>query len=503
MNSNYIENWWSSRHRKYSIRAQKRPIFLKFHQIHGTYTIEQEDNNEWYKEEEDSRVLFWEVKNKFKGERLEYIPSTDTFKYKGWFRIKTKRSSEERSKKIKVVEESENSPEVEKGIVIIEHEDYNKVIDWQINFGPRDASDNEFPVKDLKITSHRESKKGVVVFEEVTSTSPTSFYKHGKFIRDNIEVEKTETRKGNEIIRNIEKKGEDLYKKTFIKKIGTQESGKIERYRRQEYLQTIWETDENSEYREKIVEDVVRLAKTDPSGPKDIKKSIGKITLRERGTNFYELSWIITDTYGFSRIQVSRNNHSFEKISRLNTEGTCELLDFKLGNFKWGVIKECSSSSSCNVQWIAKQPELYKEVDMKINMRSTAFGISNLFFEKNKVIEDVREEAKFVYRELENLNVFEFKIFEQKLNNYFKPQIEVTEGSYEVLVGKIFNKLGENEEKSAELVDCQEKQHFEDIFSKARDENQVNMQSAQVNKELEKLRDFLGKLRRLAENDSF
>ncbi|OMJ87755.1 hypothetical protein SteCoe_10502 [Stentor coeruleus] len=503
MDSNYIENWWSSRHKKYTIRDQRRPIFLKFHQIHGTYTIEQEDNIEWYKEEDDSRILYWEVKNKFKGERLEYIPSIDTFKYKGWFRIKAKKVSVDGPKKIDITEESENSPEVEKGIVIIKYEDYQKVIEWERNFGPKGSSESEFPVKTLKITSQRESKKGKVVFEEMTSITPTSFYKHGNFIRGSIEVEKTETRKGNEIIRNIEKKGEDLYKKTHIKKVGSQESGKIERRRRQEYLLSIWETNENAEYKEKIVEDVVNLAKPDLSGAKSIKKSIGKITYYERGANFYELSWIITDTYGFSRIQVSRNNHSFEKISRLNTEGTCELLDFKLGNFKWGVIKECSSSSSYNVQWIAKQPELYKEVDMKINMRSTALGKSNLVFETNKVIEDVREEVKFVYRELENLDVFEFKIFEQKLNNYFKPQILVAEGSKEALTEIIFNKLTENEEKSAELVDCQEKQHFEDIFCKAREENQVNMQPGQVNKELENLREFLGKLRRLAENGSF
>jgi hypothetical protein len=450
MNSSFIEAWFAKEYRKYEIRSQRKGLFQKFRQIVGPYEITQENNLEYFSDDGQLKILYWEDQTKFKGERLTFNESEQAYTYEHWYMTKPQ-PKEGITDRFEVRESSKCSELVEEGEITIDYKNYMQITKWKIEYSKSDVCRTD-PLHEISYKGQRPSAKGLVIFDEHLTSTLAGVKISCTYNRGTVEIKVEEYKTNSSTTKKIRKTGCDLEKTTEIIIEGGRESQQIQRIRRGEKWLKFSEKNENYWYEE---------SQTDLG-----HKNIGKIVLKEN-KNGFQASWILTDNYVLGKIIAERDGSKVEKHWRLNSLGVSTMLEFEKNNLIWGIIKEDDQSSTSTINWTDTKPSHYDLVKKKLSMRGTVILDPKhmLKLERETIISDIREEAKFLYESQKTLSIYEFRDYESQVPNPFAPPIISTEALLIAFKHSAYSLINSNANRISNLLSQQSVSDFSSLFS--------------------------------------
>lgn len=443
MNSDFIDHWWERKYSKYSIIDHTKSIFQKFQAIKGPYENQLGNIKEGYSDDGNLKLLWWNnVANRtYEGEKLGFLRESSSFLYENWH-FSNKSLEKNEVAKVKVFEKAWESAAIEHGEIVKSYPGFDKVTHWKIDSGKGSDGVN-FPIRTVKISGNRPSEKGLIVYLESLNTTPEVLNKECEYTRGTrrIHIELHHT-KAQTFKRKVVKDN-DLSKITEITIASGFESGKEIRIRRDETISRIWEKDLDYYYEEKIT--------------KQFNRNIGKISYTKNGET-YEATWNLTNSYVLGNIKTSRSGgRKCEKAWRVTGTGSAEIIDFFFGEAKWGVIKEGNSGGNYKMEWTREKPEIYNSVNKKLGLRGTFAEDpqSGVELDIESTVEDIRSEAKFIYKSLETLEIYSLYLYQPQCKEYFKPCLSITEATVPIISENIYKKLLANARSTLSLMEAQ------------------------------------------------
>ena len=401
-----LESWWNDEYPKYSIRDyNNKPIFKKLFAINDSYELQFENIYERYVMTDSENYLEWRTLDNRTSQKVGHNKDED------YFYLVTKNPTNEGSVTIL----SKFSTNCESGQIKATFRTHEDSITWELNndlFTKNEYENNEnacvindFLSYTITKTGEKNIPKGKIKYTETTKTTPFAYSKSFYYQRGTKTCLKTEIitptkekYKSSSENLDISKEKIKIVKGSY-EKINIIVNKPLEKYTKKLIK------DKQYNYEENLIE-----KKSEKSGWID-----NRIDKDE-----WILEWHAYGNVFYCKSSVIKASKKWIKQIKYNGDKLLEIIEFDLGNIKWGTIRENSDKGSCIIEWNGKKYE-YSEMFQKQIDTKDSIEMSDLKkIDVETLLQETIEEAKLMFESINTLRINYFPHFTPKKEKVFK-----------------------------------------------------------------------------------